>query len=108
MIPLRDVCKIERPTRTADKYGGYTETFVTIYATRSCQYIEKRSVFGVSVAAERPLTALQHVLLLALGTDIREDDKVTVRGQSFRVETVLTRRGVAHSHMSATLVGEKA
>lgn len=81
---LDQSCTIQRPTRVADGLGSYTETLATV-ATVSAIVNKPSANLMQQYAAKLGDVEIWQVLMPA-STDVRENDVLTVGGQTLRVQ----------------------
>ena len=93
-LALPDIAEIQREVETRDGRGGVTVEWQDI-ATVRCEL----SVSGMSgneyVVGNVETVNLPYVVTMPFGTDVTEQDRLTIAGRTFVIETVRQGEGFA-------------
>jgi hypothetical protein len=111
---LLDRCTISRPAPQPDGYAeddpARGQGWPAVATGEPCRLVVKEQRVGEGVFAERPIVTT-YLLLLRARADVRPGDQIesvvladgTADGATYRIESVLRRRGKATRHISCRL-----
>lgn len=83
-----DTATISRPTYVSDDQGGRTEGAPST-STSACRVVRSQQTREVTIGDQTRVMRLTNIYFPA-GTDVRDDDRITVDGVVFQVITAMT------------------
>jgi head-tail adaptor len=90
---LPDSIQVQRKGRVADGAGGYTETWTTL-STVVARVDPMQERVAESLYAERVSSHKRWMIVMPLGTDVVEKDRLVFKGQTIQVDRVLSKASI--------------